>query len=367
MSVQLNNIVSISSLESPEHAKNKDPKVLTVSWMIGKRCNYDCSYCPSWSHDSFSPHLPIEDIKKTIDSISHWTILNDKKFKIDFTGGEPFIHPDFLDVLKYIDSKNNTYSIGVVTNGSAELGTYLEASRYLSNMTISLHIEESEEIIEKTIEKIVYINNNTSMFINVNVMAAAGKVKNIPDIVKFFNEKQINFTINKINLPEIDPDREKKISRKQYKEKKKYFDIKTNVYKNLHRLKSSNKKIKEYYTKEELKIIEKYQSLKEWQDTRVHYKSHTEEKNSLVLLSNGLANFMGWHCYIGIDCIYINYDGFIYRGFCYAGGPIGRISDFDIRWPDKTITCPHSICSCNSDIRTRKAKNTQYLNKITGN
>lgn len=365
MTAHNDEIISISSLESPEHAKYKDPKILTVHWMIGKRCNYDCSYCPSWLHDSFSSHLPIENIKKTIDNISQWAASNDKKFKIDFTGGEPFVHPNFVDALSHINKKNNVYTLGVVTNGSAKLDTYLTASKYLSNMTISLHPEESKDTVHDTIRKIIYLNNNTSMFINVNVMAVAGKVKDIQNIIDIFYEENVKFTINKIGLADFDLEREKKITRKHYNERKKYFNIKSNAnsFKDRHTL--TNARMNEYYTKEELEIIRKNQNLMEWQDTKVYYKSHVEEKNALGLLNDGLTNFLGWHCYAGVDSIYINHDGGIYRANCYAGGIIGNINDSNINWPDDAIVCPHNICSCNADIRLRKTKSKEYLNNIT--
>jgi len=358
-------IVSISSLESPEHAKNIDPKILTVYWMIGKRCNYDCSYCPSWSHDSFSPHLSTNSIKNTINNISSRTIKEDKQFKIFFTGGEPFIHPDFLDILKNLNEKPNLYTVGVVTNGSAELTKYIKASEHLSNLTVSLHLEQTDSIIENTIEKIIYLNNNTDMFINVNIMAATGKVKIIPNIVNTFCNENIKFTINKIKLAETDTGHDKKVTRSEYKKDKKYFDIKNKIEKTKDRLDLTTEKVDNYYTVEELKIIEKNQNLMEWQDTKVYYKSYTEEKNSLALANDGLTNFLGWHCYAGIDTIYIDYDGSIYRAHCYADGAIGHIDALDIDWPINAVTCPHNICSCNSDIRIRKAKNTRYLNNIS--
>lgn len=30
--------------------------VFQVTWDLGRRCNYDCSYCPITRHDNFSPH-----------------------------------------------------------------------------------------------------------------------------------------------------------------------------------------------------------------------------------------------------------------------------------------------------------------------
>mgnify|MGYP003704457195 CR=1 FL=1 len=36
---------------------------IKVEWNLGKRCNYDCSYCPSAIHDNTSPHTDVEILK----------------------------------------------------------------------------------------------------------------------------------------------------------------------------------------------------------------------------------------------------------------------------------------------------------------
>ena len=38
---------------------------IKIEWNLGKRCNFDCSYCPSEIHDNTSPHTDIEILKKT--------------------------------------------------------------------------------------------------------------------------------------------------------------------------------------------------------------------------------------------------------------------------------------------------------------
>ena len=37
---------------------------LRVEWNLGKRCNYDCSYCGSDIHDRTSEHMPWDVIKQ---------------------------------------------------------------------------------------------------------------------------------------------------------------------------------------------------------------------------------------------------------------------------------------------------------------
>ena len=85
---------------------NHAPKdeLLRVEWNLGKRCNYNCTYCGNELHNKTSDHMSWEVYTATIDKIVEAS--NGKKIKISFTGGEPFVHPQFIDMLKYAKEKN---------------------------------------------------------------------------------------------------------------------------------------------------------------------------------------------------------------------------------------------------------------------
>ena len=70
---------------------NHAPKdeLLRVEWNLGKRCNYNCSYCGNELHNKTSEHMFV--YTATIDKIVEAPM--GKKIKIRFTGGEPFVHP----------------------------------------------------------------------------------------------------------------------------------------------------------------------------------------------------------------------------------------------------------------------------------
>jgi len=63
---------------------------IKIEWNIGKRCNYDCSYCPSMIHDNISPHTDINILKTTVDVLSNLGT----KVRLSLTGGEPCVHSD---------------------------------------------------------------------------------------------------------------------------------------------------------------------------------------------------------------------------------------------------------------------------------
>jgi sulfatase maturation enzyme AslB (radical SAM superfamily) len=69
-----------------------DGNVFQVTWDTGRRCNYDCSYCPAHRHDNFSPHATLDDLIKNADFTLEYinlymTYRSYKRASISFTGG----------------------------------------------------------------------------------------------------------------------------------------------------------------------------------------------------------------------------------------------------------------------------------------
>lgn len=81
-----------------------------VYFEITRRCNLKCKYCYNNSHVDFSKELGKEQIFKLIDDL-----YNAGTFEIRLTGGEPTLHPDFFEIVKYINKKDFFLSLG--TNG----------------------------------------------------------------------------------------------------------------------------------------------------------------------------------------------------------------------------------------------------------
>jgi hypothetical protein len=78
----------------------------------------------------------------------------------------------------------------------------------------------------------------------------------------------------------------------------------------------------------------------------------------LTLMTNsGFNNFNGWKCDIGLESLFVHYDGTVMRGNCGVGGHIGNIIELDkIKWPVKPIICDKNICHCVADILMSKKK-----------
>lgn len=114
---------------------------------IGKKCNFDCSYCPSGVHDNFSPFMSLETINNGLNIIEkHSGIISNKTGVI--TGGEPTLFKELPELLQLLKEKNFN-KIKINTNGTGSYQTY---SNILQNKNISLELSFHYEF---TTEKII--------------------------------------------------------------------------------------------------------------------------------------------------------------------------------------------------------------------
>lgn len=353
--------VAVSSLESADHATRKDPRIITCTWFIGKRCNYDCSYCASFYHDNYSPHASLENACNFIDQLEQYATTQNKSFKIAITGGEPFANPNFIKILEHASEKTNLSQLVVTTNGSMPLAVYQKAANYLTNITISLHLEQPKSITNKTIENIIALNQIQSLFLNVNIMLLPGRLIQVKKIINKFQQNNVRFVTRT-----IEPPFENKDNRIQKGNKEAIAQAEETFVLDKIRGKNQNKqdieqRLREYYSKEELEFLEK--SKVQWKNIRLHSQTETLELNTDELKARGLNNWLGWQCFIGIDSLYIQHNGEIYRGNCMLGEKLGHIGS-SINWPSRPFTCTASSCGCNADMIVRKAKDSQYENII---
>lgn len=123
----------------PFLAKEEDHFVL---WFFtGTRCNLECTHCyvNSSPENDDHPYLTYKTFKQQLDKTIE---QNFKKLDIYFTGGEPFINPDILEM---IDESLNHANTTVLTNGTRfsksmveKLETMVENKKFKLTFRISM-------------------------------------------------------------------------------------------------------------------------------------------------------------------------------------------------------------------------------------
>lgn len=130
-----------------------------ITWELGRRCNYACSYCPPTASNRFESHRSWGSLLHGVDNIFK-AFVKDRQAKFHFSGGEPTFNPSFMDLVKYIRSRpplaypDRVHFCHVTTNGSRQPEYYEELIDYCQ-ISISVHFEHYNE--EKLLETITRV------------------------------------------------------------------------------------------------------------------------------------------------------------------------------------------------------------------
>jgi organic radical activating enzyme len=366
------NLVALRSLRSEHHANHIEPQVVLVNWLLGKRCNYDCSYCSPHVHDWVSPHHPIEHVRDFVAQVNNWSLSQNKTFNLSITGGEPYVHPDIIEILKTVRQASNFKDqLTVITNGSLPLSLYRESMQYLTHLTISLHLERTEAETQDTLAKIVKLHHEyPDHWINAQVMCQPGKLQFIETVLMPVLESNgIKFTLRRIRPWLNEANEEWRAAPRREILKKVYTLEQQTQHKKLEKNTLDRRLYEVYaeetfYTAKELNWIATHIPATAWQNIGIWDQNLDYiETNSDTMVSNNCNQFKGWTCFVGVDSLYLDFNGLVYRGPCHNGGPIGQLGS-EIKFINTPTVCERQVCTSNVDQTVRKAQ-PEFLHLIT--
>lgn len=161
-----------------------------VSLEIIQKCLNQCLHCSSNSTYESHMKLSYQTIVEVIDDI---TVLNASRLCL--SGGEPFLHPDIIDIITYAVSKGlvlDVYSCGVVGEYSNE--TSISVDYFLKCKSIGLHrvMFNLQAANADLYSKIMGRNN-------FDVVIQSIKNANLAGV-----ETEIHFVPMKLNIDEVD-------------------------------------------------------------------------------------------------------------------------------------------------------------------
>lgn len=136
---------------------------------INNYCNSYCSYCYNSCRNN--KYIDLNDFNKLINRLKNIGIQT-----IILSGGEPTIHPKFINLLKILISKNMNF--GMSTNGIAINDEILKIFSE-NNAFIQVSLDTTDKNVYKEIrgvDKLNIVINNISKIINYNINLDVGIV-----------------------------------------------------------------------------------------------------------------------------------------------------------------------------------------------
>jgi MoaA/NifB/PqqE/SkfB family radical SAM enzyme len=173
---------------------------ISLTWMIGSRCNYDCMYCPEELHDSTSKHPDLEKLKTAWNNFYKKTQHLDLPYKLSFSGGEVTANKSFLPLIEYLSTDNfNVNQMFVTTNGSASERYYRKLSTLVTGISFSTHSEffNEAEFFAK-VQAIDAIMIRPEKSVHVNIMNEYWNQDRIPLYQAWLDKHNISNSINTV-------------------------------------------------------------------------------------------------------------------------------------------------------------------------
>lgn len=301
-----------------------DRPLFTVSWVLGRFCNYNCSYCWPHARTDKPDYQDYEIYVKAIDEIKAQARENGfTEFHWSFSGGEPTVYKKFLDLIYHLNDDVSPFqSIHMTTNLSPSKRWWNKWCENTSmihqrNITASYHAEFA---IENEFEEKCLQLNEAGVGVTINQVMVPNLFWELYERCERFYRKGINVTLK----PQSDDNAKLVISG---------------------------------YTKEMMDIMQvgfprKYESGEFYQvvlfdkDGNEYLFDQSERFNAY-----GFNKFKNWECHSGFQSVVISGNQ-VKRSHGCLDKPIGTLSNFKLfKIPKHCIT---SSCVCSADSKIPK-------------
>lgn len=183
---------------SDERCKNTSmsSQMKRCEMIITEYCNFKCPYCRGLKPEIYGSRkhkmLSLDEVKQNID---YWC-ENEPLENIRFSGGEPTLHPDIKEIVKYSKEKG-IKRIAISTNGSNKLELYKELINLgVNDYSISLDaccaedgdkmsggVKGSWNIVTENIKEISKLT-----YVTVGVVLTDDNIESCVDTIRFAHQ-----------------------------------------------------------------------------------------------------------------------------------------------------------------------------------
>ncbi|MFS4459358.1 radical SAM protein [Bdellovibrio sp. HCB2-146] len=175
--------------------------LFAVSWILGRYCNYHCSYCWPYASTKTKDHRPTEVVIRNIEEIKRQARARGfNSFHFSFSGGEPSLHPGYLEFLKVYGDDTphcNYQSVHMTSNLSQPMNwyeKYVAATAQLNRVSITASFHSEFAKPEAFRDKILFLQSH-DVQVTINMVMVPERFDLLWERALFFHQAGINVTL----------------------------------------------------------------------------------------------------------------------------------------------------------------------------
>lgn len=313
----------------------KSSETFFITWTLHNLCNFRCSYCPPNLNNGSTKNVSLEKVKHFFNNLRNQ--IEGKKFIFAFSGGEPTVHPEFIDIIKFLSFHG--CEICLTTNGSRGIEWWKKAEPYIDHLVISYHPNWTK--LDKLRENIEFLTQ--TCWVNLDLMmvpshwneilAVGENFKKYKNIAVTYLPIQQNFGVDSLGLINYT------------NEQIEFLKNPPNYWAEFKPSKKKLLKCRGFFGRGF-----KYMSIQD------DAKEIVRQLDYKYIIANDYNRFKGYECDLGQEGLIVELNGDIYYAYCHVGGCIGNINDLSITINHTPTICDKEICSCSVDIDISKRK-----------
>jgi len=337
--------------------------LFTVSWILGRYCNYHCSYCWEHGRSDKKDHRPIRLIFKIVHDIKKQARARGfNSFHFSLSGGEPTYHPDYLNIIDELGDDSywcNFQSLHMTTNLSRDIKwlekyATLAARFHRASVTASFHTEYAKK--EDFVKKIIMLQEH-DIHVTINMVMVPEWFEDNWSLALWFVMNGINVTLK----PQSDPHANHIVSGYTDSQLERLYNGLPQTDKTKVREKGIREKRPTYNMSGMNPVVVFDEPKDAPKNMQIEFIDHNNKKWYIDQAERFNAfnfnKFEGWECSSGYRSIIIREPcGSIKRSYSCIDKPLGNI-ETGFKLFEKPAPCisPSCVSSADSKIPKRKS------------
>ena len=325
---------------------------LSVLWAITKVCTFSCSYCVYYKSTKGAEYSSQAQL---LGAARKLVRLGRPEYQITLYGGEPTLHPSFIELLEYFARCGAPVSLRVFTNGNSPLTTYERMAQAIGTMAFgvifSLHLESVNfPKFKRALEATALSGVAAGVGIMFTAAHRAEGRRYIEELLEL--RRRVPFVVSIAHPYSIDGDMGEGCTEEDLAfvgESQRQFDAFT----------PPPGFASPFFTRVTCQVLV----------NRADTVELVDEAESLRLLRElARPSFRGLYCCSGANVMFIEEDGAVRGGVCSSSRSLGNIltdSEISLLQRAAPIECSASACNSIENIPLPKFRDRTEANRVS--